>query len=107
MSKVKADSYRELLAKLEADYQKEVESREMATGNQNEVYAAVGKRALADRDYQEKRQRYLQAINDEDELSPAVAEFIKPKEAPASKFDVDSGKAKPDTSMNPLGGKQI
>jgi hypothetical protein len=106
MSKVKADSYKELLAKLEADYQKEVESREMATGNQAEVYSEVGRRAVADREFQTKRSRYLEAINEEEEVSSGVASFLK-KDEPVSKFDLDSNKSKLDDSMNPLGGKQI
>lgn len=106
MSKEKAEIYRELLAKLDADYQKEVESREMATGDQAAVFSEVGRRTVADREYQTKRQQYLQVINDEDEVSSGVANFIK-KDEPVSKFDVDSGKAKLDNSLNPLSGKQI
>lgn len=107
MSKAKADSYRELLAKLDDDHLAELEAREMATGNQAEVYAEVGRRAVADREYQTKRSRYLEAINaEEEEISSGVADFLK-KDEPVSKFDVDSGKSKLDDSMNPLSGKQI
>ena len=106
MSKEKADVYRELLAKLDADHQEEIKAREMATGNQSEVFSEVGRRAVADREYQTKRKRYLEAINEEEEVSSGVENFLK-KEEPVSKFDVDSGRAKLDDSLNPLGGKKI
>jgi hypothetical protein len=61
---------------------------------------------VADREYQTKRSRYLETINEEEEVSSGVANFLK-KDEPVSKFDVDEGRAKPDTSLNPLGGKQI
>ena len=106
MSKEKAQIYREMLSKLESEYQADVESREMATGTQAEVYAEVGRRAVADREYQTKRSRYLEAINEEEEVSSGVTDFLK-KDEPVSKFDVDSGKSKLDDGMNPLSGKQI
>lgn len=106
MSIKRVEVYRSMLEQLDADYQKDVESREQPTGTQAEVYAEVGRRAVADREYQNQRQQYLQAINDEEEVSPGVANFLK-KDETVSKFDVDSGKAKPDNSLNPLGGKQI
>jgi hypothetical protein len=105
MSKEKAQIYREMLSKLESEYQADVESREMATGNQQAIYAEVGRRIVADKEYQTKRSRYLEAINEEEEVSSGVTSFLK-KDEPVSKFDFDNGKAK-DDSMNPLSGKRI
>ena len=104
MSNEKAGQYRELLAKLDSDYQSEVAAREMATGNQKEVFSEVGKRALADREYQNKRQSYLKAISDEEEVSSGVAGYLK-KDETVSKFDLDSGKIKlPEPELS---GKKI
>ena len=106
MSNEKAGQFRELLAKLDSDYQNEVAARGMATGDQATVFAEVGRRAVADREYQTKRSRFIEAINEETEVSSGVAGFLK-KDEPVSKFDLDSGKSTLDTSMQPLGGKQI
>ena len=106
MSNQRAQELKELLAKLESEHQSDLQSREFVTGTQAEVFAEVGRRAVADREYQTKRSRFIEAINEETEVSSGVAGFLK-KDEPVSKFDLDSGKSTLDTSMQPLGGKQI
>ena len=95
-----------LLDSLDKEHEKRLAERQMPTENKAAVYDAAGKGMLEELDYLSKRGELLEMIKSATPVSPAVADFINPPQE-HSKFDVDSGKAEIDNSLNPLGGKRL
>lgn len=104
--KAMVDIYNKMINDLDNEFQSAMESQEKIAGNQKEVFQRVGENMLAEKKYQEQRSNIVKLRDDIIGVSPAVEAFLHKKE-PVSKFDVDAGKAKIDTSMNPLGGKEL
>ena len=107
MSIKKQEIYKAMIEDLDAKFIAGQTNQQAATGNQNQVFGEVGKRMSERRTYEIERDRLVKLMHEAEGPSPAVAAFIGPQDPPASKFDLDNGTDKIDTSLQPLGGKQI
>lgn len=106
--KAMIDVYNKMINDLDNEFQSARENQEKLVGNQRDVFQGVGENMLAARKYQQQRDNLVKLRDDIIGVSPAVAAFLdKTKKPPVSKFDVDAGTVKVDTSMNPLGGKEV
>lgn len=101
--------YNKQIEDLDNEFQTFKESQTEIGGNQSQIFQRVGENMLAERKYQEQRDNLVRLRDDIVGVSPAIEAFLDKTKKPLefSKFDVDSGKAKIDTSMNPLGGKEV
>lgn len=104
----KFEIYDAMIDELDQQREVKIKEHEIITGNQNEVYTGVGRRILEQRAYEEKRIKLVELREEARGVSEGVEAYLKREEPLSSKFDLDSGKAKIDTSYSqPLGGKQI
>ena len=95
------------IEQLDSERKAALEAQERATGNQHEVFTAVASRAVAEGEYLRKRKTLVGMLDDAIGVSPAVEAFLNPGKPIETKFDLDSGKTKIDTSLQPLGGKAV
>jgi hypothetical protein len=100
------DYYDQLIENLDSEEVQRHRETVVAIGNQREVYQQVGESMRAELSYQNKRHELVRLREQYKEVSPNVQAFLTKKPI-ETKFDVDSGKAKLDTSLNPLGGKEV
>lgn len=107
--KAMVDIYDKMISDLDNEFQSARESQEKLVGSQSEVFQRVGENMLAARKYQQQRDNLVKLRDDIVGVSPVVEAFLDKTKNPleVSKFDVDAGKVKVDTSMNPLGGKEV
>lgn len=107
--KAMVDIYNKMINDLDNEFQSARENQAAISGNQRDVFQRVGENMLDERKYQEQRDNLVRLRDDIVGVSPAIEAFLDKTKKPLefSKFDVDSGKAKIDTSMNPLGGKEV
>ncbi len=91
------------IQELDEQHKAALEAQETATGNQREVFTAVASRAVAEVEYLRKRKTLVGMLDDAIGVSPAVEAFINPGKPIETKFDLDSGKAKIDRSLQPEG----
>lgn len=103
------DIYNKMINDLDNEFQSARENQAAISGNQRDVFQRVGENILAERRYQEQRDNLVKLRDDIVGVSPVVEAFLDKTKNPleVSKFDVDAGKVKVDTSMNPLGGKEV
>ena len=89
------------------DQEREDRLQGQYTGNKGQIRDQIAANMKAEQDFQKRRAELVRLLESE-EISPAVQEYINPKnQKPASKFDLDEGKENLDNSLNPLGGKSL
>lgn len=103
------EMYKKQIADLETEYYTAKENQAAIRGSQADVYQRVGQNLMAEKEFQDKKMFLENAIADIVGVSDGVTAFLDTNKKPLehSKFDVDAGRAKIDTSMNPLGGKEL
>jgi len=98
-----------LIAELDQNHKDAISNQETATGNKLEVYTQVSRNMSIQRNYENDRTKLVKMRNESVPISKGVQDFLAPKKV-ESKFDVENGTAKIDTSLETQGkmiGKQI
>lgn len=106
MDTVKVNTYNQMIAELDDEHATKLSNEAEPTGNNAAIYDELAKRMLAQRDYENNRRKLVELRDDAIGASLAVEQYLTPKKV-VSKFEVDKGTFKPDTSLNPLGGKTL
>ena len=107
MENQKAEFYKAMIQQLDNEHNELLANQPDATGNNKAVYETIASRMVAQNNYRIQREKLVKALEEAEGPSPEVAAFIAPQKPPVSKFDLDSGAAQLDTSLNPLGGRAI
>lgn len=97
--------YDATIEQLDKEHAEMLANQPMPTGNRKTVSDEVAQRMVAEKAYQDKKQRLIELRNEAMEVSPGVASFLNETKVP-SKFDVDEGTEKLDDS-NEIQGKSI
>jgi hypothetical protein len=101
----RARIYQAMIDELDVKHKELLDSQPEVTGNQKDIFTTVSQRMLAEKQYLDERQKLIELRNEATEVSPAVAEYLKPKKV-ESKFDLDSGTTTIDNS-NIMEGKKL
>ena len=103
------EQYKKQIADLEKEYYTAKENQQPIRGNQASIYQQVGQNLMADKEFHDKKMFLENAIADIVGVSDSVTTFLDNSKKPLehSKFDVDAGSVKVDTSLNPFGGKEL
>lgn len=96
---------------LDAEFEEWQENRGNVTGTNAEIAQSVGENIVREVEYRNKRRTLEKEHNELTGVSDAVKSYLESLEKPGqmgvSKLDVQQGRAQIDTSLNPLGGKQL
>jgi hypothetical protein len=106
---MKTELYESMIEDLDNNHNELMKSQEMATGTKFEIRSIIAQRMVEQSKYEKDRRALVQLRNDSMPLSKGMQEWLAPKKI-ESKFDVENGTAKIDTSLETQGkmvGKQI
>lgn len=98
MDNLKVNTYNQMIAELDNEHAAKSANEAELTGNNAAIYDELAKRMLTQRDYEDKRRKLVELRDDAIGVSPAVEQYLNPQKV-VSKFEVDKGTFKPDTSL--------
>lgn len=97
------ENFNKMIEELDNEYN-ELCNQEVGNETKDEIFQRIGKKAIMEQQYHQRRSELVKFRDDTLGISAGVASFLE-KKPTESKFDIDNGTIKKETS--PFDGKAI